>query len=157
FGGRRDLTPFLDRLATESVVFTRAYATCSWTSPSVASLFTSRYPSQTGVMGFDSMLRDEEVTLAETLTAAGDVSVGMSGNMRLASRWGFAQGFRTWGVDEHVEKLRGAAVRQRLLARLDRARRARPGRPVFLYVQYMDPHSPYAPPPRYRRRFERRA
>jgi len=36
----------MDSLAASGVVFTNAYSTSSWTNPAVASLFTSRYPSQ---------------------------------------------------------------------------------------------------------------
>src|SRR5512134_2003299 len=66
YGGRRGLTPFLDELATRGVIFERAYAASSWTSPSIASLLTSRHPLQHAVRDFDSVLGDAELTLAET-------------------------------------------------------------------------------------------
>jgi arylsulfatase A-like enzyme len=156
YGGARGLTPFLDGLAGRGVRFERAYATSSWTCPSVASLLTSRYPSQHHVTTIDSVLRDSEVTIAEILAESGYVTVGMSGNLRLDARFGYAQGFRRWGTDLKTDKLGAAALRHRALARLDRSRRANPGRPVFLYLQYMDPHSPYAPPAPFRRRFDQR-
>ena len=46
YGNPRRLTPFLDGLAPRATLFERAYAASSWTVPSVASLFTSRYPTQ---------------------------------------------------------------------------------------------------------------
>src|SRR5437867_8536074 len=46
YGNRRGLSPFLDGLAARGTHFSHAYAASSWTNPSVASMFTSRYPSQ---------------------------------------------------------------------------------------------------------------
>src|SRR5437667_1335103 len=65
YGNTRGLTPFLDSLAERGVVFHQAYAQSSWTNPSVASLFTSRYQSQHGVVSATSMLGASEITLAE--------------------------------------------------------------------------------------------
>ncbi len=50
------LTPHLDRLATQSVVFDRAYAPASLTLPSLAALMTSRYPEELGILGNSSAL-----------------------------------------------------------------------------------------------------
>src|SRR5437867_2835172 len=38
YGNTRGLTPFLDSLAARGILFRSAYAPCSWTNPSVASL-----------------------------------------------------------------------------------------------------------------------
>jgi Sulfatase len=65
YGNQRGLTPFLDEPAEKGVVFENTYAPSSWTMPSVASLFTSRLPSQHRVAAFDSKIAEREVTLAE--------------------------------------------------------------------------------------------
>src|SRR5438105_8754850 len=82
YGNTRGLTPFLDELAARGTVFRNAYSTCSWTNPSVASLFTSRYPSQHQVTTFDAKLADDEVTLAEKLAPYRYVTLGFSANLR---------------------------------------------------------------------------
>ena len=78
-------TPHLDRLATEGVRFTQAYAACPVCSPTRASILTGRYPARlhnTDYFGgrrrgrllpaqYDEQLALEEVTLAEALRAAG--------------------------------------------------------------------------------------
>ncbi|MBX9641020.1 MAG: sulfatase [Mycobacteriaceae bacterium] len=44
-------SPRLDRLAAESILFTRAHATAPLCSPSRGSLFTGRYPQSNGLLG----------------------------------------------------------------------------------------------------------
>ena len=71
YGNERGLTPFLDTVARRAHVLEHAYAQAPWTNPSVASIFTSRYLSQHGIVGFDSVLAADETTLAEVLKRAG--------------------------------------------------------------------------------------
>src|SRR5207249_3493449 len=83
YGNGRGLTPFLDALAGRAYVFKNAYAQASWTKPSVASLLTSRFSSQHGVVRLGSVLPDTEVTLPEILHErgyrTGDLRVGEHG------------------------------------------------------------------------------
>jgi arylsulfatase A-like enzyme len=164
YGSRKGLTPFLDRLAGRGVVFSHAYAASSWTCPSVASLFTSRYASQHGVVGFESRLADDELTLAERIAPArfgrlGEIvhrdylAAGFSANWRLMRTLGYAQGFRTWRSYATRRKPRAGWLGRRCLMWLDA-----PGwraawerwfpRPLFLYLHFMEPHAPYDPPRR---------
>lgn len=67
YGFDRETAPFLGRLAAESVVFDHAFSTSSWTAPATASLFTSLYPHQHGVVrGFathpDALKRPGELS-----------------------------------------------------------------------------------------------
>ena len=50
YGIAEDTTPFLDELAADGVLFTRAYSTSSWTVPSVASLLSGLHPATHGVV-----------------------------------------------------------------------------------------------------------
>jgi arylsulfatase A-like enzyme len=154
YGNARGLTPFLDQLAQRGVVFTNASAASSWTVPSVASLLTSRYPSQHHVVAFSSRLADEEVTFAERLRDAHYLSAGFSANFRLLERLGYAQGFDYWRSDAQKSGgLTGAQLREQGLAWLDGAWHRGSPRPLLLYFQFMEPHSPYAPPEPFRSRF----
>ena len=156
YGSARNLSPFLDSLARRSAVFRNAYATSSWTNPSVASLFTSRYPSQHGVISFESVLSQEEVTLAEALREAGYATAFFSPNGVLREGWGYEQGFDEFaefaipGIAEQPDHLRlpyrADYTNRHALAWLDSLSASGATRPpVFLYIQYMEPHSPYAP------------
>jgi arylsulfatase len=157
YGGRRGLTPFLDELAGRGVRFANAYAVSSWTMPSVASLFTSRYPSQHHVATFDAKLPDAELTFAEVLAEHGYDAAGFTANFHVTQALGYAQGFALWQaikpVKEGQAKVRGGellANNRRWLA--ERAQRA-PGRPRLLYFQFMEAHGPYEPPQPFRSRF----
>jgi arylsulfatase A-like enzyme len=159
FGGHyRKTTPYLDRLARKGVVFDNAYAPSSWTVPSMASLFTSLHPTSHGVVvgGFrDQVARTEYVvpqlpesleTLAETFKKAGYRTVGAAANRFLATETGFAQGF-----DEYYQKARfieanklnKIAARRMRWAFGDGWKKSWKDEPAFVWLHYIDPHSPY--------------
>jgi arylsulfatase A-like enzyme len=154
YGSARGLTPFIDSLAGRGCVFRRAYAPSSWTNPSVASLFTSRYQSQHGVISFSSVLPEEELTLAELLKQHGFRTAAFVGNILVNQHTGFAQGFDTFEnvpgpratPNDPSAKGRAEDLNPRVLHWLDQAHAAEPSAPIFLYLHYMEPHAPYAPP-----------
>jgi arylsulfatase A-like enzyme len=165
YGYERATSPHIDRLAKRGLVFANALAASSWTKPSVASLFTSRYPSEHGAISFERDLTSTLPTLAEMLREAGYHTLGVSGNfVHVAERTGFARGFDAFetlvfevegpggqtllampGEDGDLDYLRaptGSEVNRRVLELLPAPESA----PVFLYVHYMEPHPGYAPP-----------
>ncbi len=129
YGDVTAMTPFLDRFAAGGVLFRHAYASSCWTMPSVASLFTSRFPSQHRVNDFDSRLSASEQTLAERLSRAGYNTAGFTGNWRLTQENGFAQGFGAWSAlypgNAKTDKTRGGAVREAVVEWLDRTDKER--------------------------------
>jgi len=155
YGNDRGLTPFLDALAPRGTLFEHAYASSCWTVPSVASLFTSRYPSQHHMVTFASRLPESELTLAERLRAAGWITGGFVGNPNLQPVFGYAQGFDEWWAapPEDPGATDGDRVRAQALGWLDRTWHRGSDRPVFLYVHYMEPHAPYEPREPFRHRF----
>ena len=156
YGSRRGLTPFIDSLAQRGYVFGRARAQSSWTNPSVASLFTSRYQSQHHVISFGSVLSPDELTLAEVLKRRGYATGAFCANILINDKLGFAQGFDRFEVvsrqgapDSFPRFLKGRAdaVNRRALAWLDSLRADGKRTPAFfLYVHYMEPHAPFDPP-----------
>ena len=148
YGGHRELTPFLDSLAARSNVFWNAYAQSSWTSPSVASLMTSRYQSQHNITQFTSALADEEVTLAEVLKQHGYATGGFSANILLRSGLGYERGFDRYSVYRPENaKFTASDLNRESLAWLDSLRSSQgPPRPTFLYLQYIETHPPLLPP-----------
>jgi len=145
YGNPKGLTPFLDELAARGTVFTHAYAASSWTCPSVASLLTSRYPSQHRVSDYDSKLPDGETTLAESLAEKRYVAGGFSANFRLSGPLGYGQGFTGWFPFVMHGKITTQRLGRKSLSWIDAAWNRRARRPLFLYYQLMETHAPYDP------------
>ena len=64
-------TPNIDRLAAEGIRFQRTYANVPVCCPARAILMTGMYPHVNGKIANDLRLREEQVTIAEILAAAG--------------------------------------------------------------------------------------
>ena len=65
------ITPSLDALADEGIVYERAHSVTSWTLSAHASLFTGLYPTAHQTREPLARLGDDYVTLAERLAAQG--------------------------------------------------------------------------------------
>jgi len=72
-------TPNIDRLATEGVVFERAFANCPVCMASRGAIHTGRYPRSIGMPSM-GILPPDEITIAETLKRAG-YRTGMFGKL----------------------------------------------------------------------------
>lgn len=164
YGYGRPTSPNIDRFAADAVLFENAFAQSSWTAPSVASFFTSLYPSAHGVTTFVSTLPASVPTMAEVLQRQGFKTTGLSANfVQVVAQKGFGRGFDTFaelhrpaaaGEDaEFIGRVAADArtVTNRAIEEVSRSRHSR----FLLYVHYMDPHSTYAPPEPYRSRFLR--
>jgi arylsulfatase A-like enzyme len=93
------LTPNLDRLAKESLVFGQALANSSYTLPSHVSIFTSQRPGVHGVQRPDSAFSPERSpNLAQLLADRGWLTVAFtSGGMLNAEFCGIDRGFDRFG------------------------------------------------------------
>ncbi len=172
YGYARAETPRLDALAASGTRFAAARAATSWTLPSVATILTGKYPVEHGVEHLTSVLSENQVTVAETLAAAGYETAAFSANVSLViPESGFAQGFERFDVLEATAGANPAAdpvlvrdgtnraaqaatadgVTDAALAWLHA--RAPSPRPYFLYLHYFDPHASYTPPVAYAERF----
>ncbi|HSL18691.1 MAG TPA: sulfatase [Methylomirabilota bacterium] len=150
YGCERPLSPHLDAMAVDSVVFTDAIAQSSWTKAAVASIFTGLWPREHGVNGPDDRLPEDLQTLPERLHDAGYRTAAIVANAYVGRPFGFARGFDHFEFIEH-SRGRSEVLHERVTAWLDGL--PDDGRPFFLYVHTIDPHAPYAPPPPYLERF----
>lgn len=156
YGYRRDTSPRIDALASESIVFGDAYAQSPWTKPSIPSLFTSLYPVQHGVYEGEAhvgggrlesdVLDDSFTTLAEVFASAGYETLGLVNNAHLEAEGGFAQGFDRYEHGSFTAAEINAAFLEFLDARED-------DRPFFAYLHYLDAHWPFHPESPFRERF----
>jgi arylsulfatase A-like enzyme len=154
-GYARPTTPRLAEFARDAVVFRDAWAPCCWTGPSHASLFTGLAPEHHGYL--ESMRRtlsEEETTLAERFRDAGWRTACFTNNEQISPESGLTQGFDLvqpmyldaerpypWAAETHRRALAWALSKEGA------------GRPFFLFVNDMESHLPYEPPPAVAARF----
>jgi arylsulfatase A-like enzyme/Flp pilus assembly protein TadD len=162
-GSKRGLTPNLDTMAQQGVVFTRAYSHVPLTTASHTTIFTGTYPQFNHVNDFGVPLSARLPYLPDLLHQHGYQTGAFVGSLILDPLDGTAPGFdrgfdiydagfhlRRHGADRYqtVER-RGEVVVNHALAWLSRAA----DKPVFLWVHLYDAHDPYDPPSPYKERF----
>ena len=149
----RIATPFLDRLASEGVLFRDATAPAPSTLAAHTSIMTGCYPHTHGVPRNNHEVAAENEMLAETLGALGFHTAGVLGSFALERRFQFHQGFEFFdenfdvevdmsGVDQNQR--RAEFVTDAVLAHVDEVRGE--GQRLFLFAHYFDAHLPYDPP-----------
>ncbi len=170
-------TPHIDRLAAEGIRFQRTYANVPVCCPARAILLTGTYPHINGMIANDLRLREEHVTLAERLRAAG-YRTGFIGKWHLDGgprEPGFVppgprrQGFDFWAAYEcHHKHFNPDYFRdspERIVvdkfepeASCDFAvefLKTQPkDQPFFLTVQMGPPHDPYGAPEHYMKLYD---
>jgi len=157
YGSALGATPALDAFAAESVVFEAAYASAPLTFPSVATLFTGRYPAELGVRSNRSAVPEGVPTLASVLREQGFATAAVVSNFVLRDKSGLSDGFDHY--DDHMpqaEATRGWPERlgpDTTDAALARLAELRDAPRWLLWVHYQDPHGPYTPPREVRERF----
>jgi arylsulfatase A-like enzyme/Tfp pilus assembly protein PilF len=154
-GSQRGLTPNLDALARQSLVFARAYAQVPLTTPSHAVILTGTYPQFNHVDYMGDPLARTLPFLPDILRRKGYRTAAFVGGLALDPKSvapGFERGFEVYDAGFH--RKRGNQDRYHSLERraedvVERALnwlRKRPAGPAFLWVHLYDPHDPYDPP-----------
>jgi arylsulfatase A-like enzyme len=134
-GYPKPLTPHLDALAREGVVFEQATSNAPWTLPSHASIFTSLLPFDHGATRETRPLRPSVSTLAERLRNAGYRTAAFTGGAYVSSGFGFGQGFEIY--EDRSEGAEGIAA-----AALAWVRTVK-DQPFFIFVHTYEIHFPY--------------
>jgi choline-sulfatase len=140
---REAQTPAFTALAARGMRFTEAYATVPETLPSHASMMTGLYPAGHGIHENARTLPTTHPVAAERLKQAGYRTAAFVSAFVLANRFGLARGF-----DSYDDELPGGKVERASAETTDRAisyLAQRAEQPVFLWVHYFDPHTPYTP------------
>lgn len=161
-------TPTHNAIADDGIIYKRAYSQGPFTTFSMPSLFTSRYPSGLQYVEFsDSTVGvyiDDEPTIPELLAEQGYETAGFHSNPLLSNLFGFDRGFNTFDArlplsnfdvfsgqakiltDKLLRMFRKYAylpaekLNERAIAWLDDRD---DNRPFFLWLHYMDVHGPY--------------
>ncbi len=165
YGYSRKTSPRLDELAARSVVYDRAVAASSWTLPSHASIFTGKFPSSHGA-DYDpegplrltqaiegpsewseyraSGLSTSEETLALWLQGQGYETTAVVGGPWMKRVFGLDRGFEKYD-DEGIGDVNGRLASEVTASALEIVE-TRSDRPLFLFLNYFDPHGPYEAP-----------
>jgi arylsulfatase A-like enzyme len=145
YGYGRTTTPEIDRLATEGVVFERAYTPAVYTLPAMSSAFTGLEPDEHGSVDLHRGRLPSALCLAEVLSARGIHTAAFVANGVVGRMRGFQRGFA-----EFVEMYRSAydpTDVSRLRGVLHPWLEANKARRFFAWVHVREPHFPYDPPP----------
>ena len=174
-GYARKTSPNLDTLSARGTRFSHCFSTYPQTAASIASIFTSLYPTAHKVRPEAMLLSSEPALLAETFRAAGYQTAAIASNPHLTPGLGFERGFEyfcyvhgkniaksSYGEGETLDGVevvfkqsestfygRADAINEAALEWID----TKDDRPYFLYLHYMDVHSPYKSPANFNRRF----
>lgn len=153
------LADFFNRALT----FSQAYSTSCWTLPAHASLMSGLYPNRHRADQENTKIGTSFPVLAEKLKQNGYVTFGMTENPWVGSSSGIARGF-----DVYFDAYRGLSslslkdpkglmtflglsrLKTRFTPRLVETICSHPAlqeRPLFLFVNLLDPHRPYMPMP----------
>jgi arylsulfatase A-like enzyme len=150
-GYARDTTPFLDRLAENSVFFERAYSPSSHTREAVPSILTGTYPSKAVTRTY----RIRQPTVANLLNEAGYETGGFVSGPFFTTRKGYDEDFDTfdssysrytfpmvaqywWEILSNTQFRDGFDVNEALVSFAEGTEE-----PFFAWGHYMEPHAPY--------------
>ena len=136
-------TPAFNALAARGRRFRQAYTTAPETLPSHSSMMTGLYPGGHGVHENARHLADTHPVVAARLKDAGYRTAAFVSSFILARRFGLARGFDVYDDTLPAGQVERAsrATTDQALAYLGQAS----AQPLFLWVHYFDPHTPYAP------------
>jgi len=146
YGYARATSPSIDALAAGGVLFENALSPSSWTLPAHASLLSGVSPYRHGAVAATARIRDDVPLLAELLRAHGYHTAAFVNAPFVSRTYGFARGFERF-EQRFERKRRDTAERHQQV--LDGVAALEP--PFFLFVHYMDVHSPFRPPREFNR------
>ncbi len=91
------VSPFIDSMANESILFEKAITQASYTLPAHVSLFSGQYPSVHKVIKVKNRINPERSPLlASVLAKAGYLTAAYTGGILVHHSFGFDEGFDTY-------------------------------------------------------------
>lgn len=153
YGSPKGLTPAIDALARDGVLFRGAFTPVPITLPAHISMLTGVYPPEHGVrVNGVNALGPEPPTLAELLGGRGYRTAAFVASLIVGRKFGLDRGFELYsdamGVNEAGQaRLQRPAneIADAALSWLSQVKDER----FFVWVHFYDPHTPYDAPPEY--------
>ena len=163
YGDGSAVTPNLDRLAGEGVLFEQTIASAPLTLPAHSTIFTGLLPPRHGVRDNGGYVLDpKHRTLAGELKAAGRTTGAFVGAFVLDAKFGLDSGFDTYYDKFDLSRQRSVSLGSISRKAGEVVENAMPwleehaSRSFFAWLHFYDAHSPYEPPEPFLSRFRDR-
>lgn len=143
YGYKRNTSPNIDTLAKEGILFTQAISQSSWTPPSIYSILTSMYPHEHGVTDFGVSLKHNIQTLPEILKDNG-YYVGLISGRGNLTEFHFSDLINNFDTFYPLspDYISAEEISNNTIKWL----RFNKEKKFFLWLFYLEPHTPYKPP-----------
>ena len=148
YGNTRGVSPFIDSVARDGLLFTHSYAVAPYTQASFPGILTSSYL-------FDyprsEKLSPQRTIISESLSRADIPSAAFHSNPYLSAYFGWNRGWKHFydsmqdDVDPVNPYIKGNVINRKVETWLDSHLRGDPDCPFFIWAHYMDLHEPYVP------------
>ncbi len=148
YGYARPTTPRLAEWAKKAAVFQQAYTYWPKTRGSFVAIMTGRTAGESGYSAKHPELHAFVPTLAETLRKEGYDTAAFVDNANVSGSLGFSRGFRTYVEMWADASLKDEVARTEAITRrgIDYLQAKGKGDGFFLWLHYVNPHTPYTPP-----------
>lgn len=151
YGYPRPTSPRIDEWFGTGRIFERSYSAEARTAPSVASILSGRHPQDHGIRLFYQLAPPGLELIPDLLPASYQTAAFVSNIVLTDEAMGIADHFDHYddfvsqreskrAIFERNAERTNAAVLEWMNTERD------PGRPLFLWVHYIDPHGPYRAP-----------
>jgi len=147
YGYHKPTSPYIDKIATEGVLFENAFASDIPTEVAHTSIFTGKIGLRTGIVSHGSELTNLPKTInwLPTMLRKAGFTTGAVDNLYQLKEW-FARGFRYYtnsvGKNRWID---GQTINELTMPWLKEHK----DEDFFLFLHYWDPHTPYLPPEEY--------
>lgn len=151
YGSNLGLTPFVNSIQYKSIIFSRAQSTGPYTQASFPGILTSSYYLEhVKEEKASKRLSGKRTLLSEVLQRHGIVTAGFHSNAYLWAFFGWNRGWDKFydsseaEVEDKAPYIKASALNHKVAEWLSYDRSIK-GKPLFLWVHYMDVHEPYVP------------
>ena len=141
YGNSPDVSPRIDALARQSVVFEQALSNAPWTLPAHMTMLTGLDPVAHGVKRADYVLSGSVTTLAEVMRHGGFQCGGFTDGGFVSNHFGFGQGFHVF--DDQRDMDGGPNGMERIVPKVLEWLHGNRNEDIFLFVHTFDIHAPY--------------
>ncbi|MFK8010935.1 MAG: sulfatase-like hydrolase/transferase [Marinicellaceae bacterium] len=164
YGKENAMTPHIDALAKDSILYEKALSPIPITLPSHSSIMTGKVPFTHGVRDNGIFaLANENTTLAEILKGKGYMTAAAIGSFPLTSQFGINQGFDYFNDtiiqnndtiftptslpkgSLYFDERPASQVNEAIMPWIEENYQS----PFFAWIHYFDPHHPHTPPSPY--------